>query len=125
MAVGGIEELLLPRGEPRGLGRAMTFGTAAVPAGVVRLDLVATVVALSNMAPEGSGPAEGDGPQCPMLLTREGRLIACQEGVAMLVDDIGHFQQRPAHGSFSRSAGNARASKGLSVAWSAGWATWR
>ena len=62
MTVGGIEHLALPGGEPRGLGGAMTFGAAAVPARVVRLDLVATVIALCDMAAEGRSPAHGDGP---------------------------------------------------------------
>ena len=66
MTVRGIEELSLPRGEPRGLRRAVTFGAAAVPARVVRLDCVATVVALRDMAAEGSGPAHGDRPQGPV-----------------------------------------------------------
>jgi hypothetical protein len=62
MTVGGIKHLALPGGEPRGLGGAMTFGAAAVPARVVRLDLMATVIALRDMAAEGSSPAHGDGP---------------------------------------------------------------
>jgi hypothetical protein len=33
-----------------------------VPARVVRLDLVATVIALRDMAAEGRSPAHGDGP---------------------------------------------------------------
>ena len=125
MDVGRLEDLPLPGGEPRGLRGAMAFGAAAVPARVVRLDLVATVVALGDMAPEGGGPAHGDGAQGPVLRAREGRPIAGQKGVAMLAHHIGHFQRRPTHGSRSRSAGKARASRGLSVAWSAGWATWR
>ncbi len=125
MDVGRVEHLPLPGGEPRGLGGTMAFGAAAVPARVVRLDLVSTVVALRDMAPEGGSPAQRDGPQGPVLLAREGRPIAGQKRGAMLAHHISHFQRRPTHGSFSRSAGNARASKGLSVAWSAGWATWR
>ena len=57
MDVGRLEHLALPGGEPRGLGGAMTFGAAAVPARVVRLDFVPTVVALGDMAPKGGGPA--------------------------------------------------------------------
>ena len=45
MAVGGLKELLLSSGEPCGLRRAMTFWAATVAAGVVGLDLVATLVA--------------------------------------------------------------------------------
>ena len=125
MDVGRVEHLALPGREPRGLGRAMAFGAAAVAARVVRLDLVATVVALGDMAPEGGGPTQRDGPQGPVLRAREGGPIAGQKGVAMLAHHIGHFQWRATHGSCSRSAGKARASRGLSVACSAGWATWR
>src|SRR5262245_61466718 len=112
MDVGRLEHLALTGSKPRGLRGAMTFGAATVPAGVVRLDLVPTVVALRDMAAEGRGPAHGNGPQGPVLRAREGRSIAGQKGVPMLAHDIGHFQQRPTHGSRSRSAGNASASKG-------------
>src|SRR2546427_12361255 len=125
MGVGGFKQLVFTGGEPRGLRGAMAFGATAVPARVVRLDLVSTVVALRDMAPEGGSPAQADGAQRPVLRAREGRPIAGQKSGAMLAHHIGHFQQRPTHGSLSRLAGNARASKGLSVAWRAGWATWR
>jgi hypothetical protein len=125
MDVGRVEHLALPGGEPRGLGRPRAFGATAVPARVVRLDFVSTGVALRDMAPEGGSSAQTDGPQRPVLLAREGRPIACQKSGAMLAHHISHFQWRPTHGSLSRSAGHARASKGLSVAWSAGGATWR
>ena len=116
MGVGRLEHLALPGSEPRGLGGAMTFGAAAVPAGVIRLDLVATVVALGDMAPEGGGPTQRDGAQGPVLRAREGGPIAREKGVAMLAHHIGHFERRPTHGSVSSSAGKARASRGLSVA---------
>jgi hypothetical protein len=77
------------------------------------------------MVPEGGGLAHGDGPQDPMLRAEEGGPIALEKGVAMLAHYLGHFEGRATHGRVSRSAGNARASRGLSVAWSAGWATWR
>src|SRR5437016_951479 len=49
MAIGGIEDLLLPSGKPRGLGRAVTFGTTAVTARVIRLRFVSTVVARDRL----------------------------------------------------------------------------
>jgi len=120
MDVGRVEHLALPGGEPRGLGGPMACGATAVPTRVVCLDLVSTIVAWRDMAPEGGSPAQTDGPQRSVLLAREGRPIACQKSGAMLAHHISHFQWRPTHGSFSRSAGNARASKGRSVAGSAG-----
>ena len=56
MCVGGLEDLTFPGGEPRGLRGAMAFGAATVAAGVVRLDLMVTMVTLRDMAPEGRGP---------------------------------------------------------------------
>ena len=125
MCVGGLEHLTFPGGEPRGLRGAMAFGAATVAAGVVRLDLMVTMVTLRDMSPEGRGPAHDNGPQGPVLRAREGGAIAGQKRGAMLAHHIGNFQRRPTHGILSRSAGNVSASKGLSVAWSAGWATWR
>src|SRR5439155_13412828 len=109
MRVGRLEEFALLGREPGGLGRAMTLGAAAMPARVVRLDLVPTVVALRDMSPEGRGPAHGDSAQGTMLCAREGRSIAGQKGDAMLAHDIGHFERWPTHGSLSRLAGKARA----------------
>ena len=94
MDVGGVQDLPLPGGEPRGLRRAMAFGAAAVPARVVRLDFVATVVTLGDVAPEGGRATQRDGAQGPMLRAREGRPIAREKGVAMLAHDIGHFQRQ-------------------------------
>src|SRR6266446_10912909 len=125
MAVGGSEDLPLPRGEPRGLRHAVTFGAAAVPAGVVRLHLVATMIALGDMSAQGGSPAHDDSAEGSVLRAREGGPIAGQKSGAMLAHHLGHFEGWASHGSLPRSAGNARASKGLSVAWSAGCATWR
>ena len=125
MDIGCVEHLALPSREPDGLGGAMAFGAAAMPAGVVRLGLVTTAVALRDMPSEGRGTAQGDSPQGPVLLATQGVPIARQKGCAMLVHHIGDFEWRATHGSSSRFAGNARASKGLSVAESAGCATWR
>jgi len=61
MAVWSLEELPLPGSEPRRLGRAVTFGTAAVAAGVVRLLFVPTLVALGDMAAQGRGATQRDG----------------------------------------------------------------
>ena len=67
MCVWGLEHLTFPGGEPRGLRGAMAFGAAPVAAGVVRLDLVATLVALGDVAPERSRPTHRDGAQRPVL----------------------------------------------------------
>jgi hypothetical protein len=77
----------------------MAFGAAAVTARVVRLRFVPTVIALGDMSPESGGPAQGDGPQGPLLFARQGMPIAGEEGGAMLAHDISHFQLRPTHGS--------------------------
>jgi hypothetical protein len=120
MDVGRLEHRALPGREPGGVGSAMTFGATTVPARVVRLHCVPTVVALRDVSPKGGSPAHGDGPQGPVLRAREGVAIAGQTSYAMLVHDIGHFKWRRMHGSWSTSAGKARASRGLAVACSAG-----
>ena len=67
MGVGRLEHLAFPGREPRRLHRAMTFGAATVAAGVVGLDLVATLVALCDVSPKRRSPAHGDGAQRPVL----------------------------------------------------------
>src|SRR5881296_1713458 len=99
MAVGGLEDLPLSGGEPRGLGRAVTFGTAAVAAGVIRLRFVPTMVALRDMSAQGGRATQRDGPQGAVLRAREGRPIACEEGGAMLAYHVGDFEVRATHGS--------------------------
>ena len=94
-------------------------------AGVVRLDLVLTVVALGDMAAQGGRATERDGTQGSVLLTRQEVAIALEKRVAMLAHHIGDFQRRPTQDSRSNSAGTARAARGLAVAVSAGGATWR
>src|SRR5262245_26473431 len=125
MAVGRLEHLAFPGSQPRGLRRTVTFGAAAVSAGVVRLDLVLTVVALGDMAAQGGRATQRNGTQGSVLHARQGRPGACEEGRTMLAHHIGHFEWSASHGSLSGGAGEARASRGLSVACSAGWATWR
>ena len=125
MGVGRLEYLALPGREPRGLGRAMAFGAAPVAAGVIRLHFVPTVVALGDMSAQSGRATQRDRAQCPVLRPREGVPIALEKDVAMLAHHIGHFQWRATHGRVSRPAGKTRASRGLSVAVSAGCATWR
>jgi hypothetical protein len=67
MDVGRLEYLPLPGRKPRGLGRTMTFGATAVPAGVRGLLLMATVVALRDMPAQGSRATQRDVPQGPVL----------------------------------------------------------
>ena len=92
MAVGGLEDLPLSGGEPCRLGRAVTFGTAAVAAGVIRLRFVPTVVALGDMAAQGGRATQRDGAQSPVLRARRGRSIACEESGAMLAHHVGDFE---------------------------------
>jgi len=125
LAVGGLKDFPLSSGEPCGWRRAMTFGAATVAAGVVGLARVATLGALGEMAPESRAPAHGARPQGPMLRTRARRPIPCQTGGAMRTPHLGDCARRRTHGRWPNSAGKARASRGLSVAWSAGCAPWR
>src|SRR5262249_60444816 len=123
MRVGRLEHLAFPGSQPRGLSRSVTFGATAVSAGVVRLDLVLTVVALGDMAAQGGRATQRHGTQGSVLHARQGRPVACEEGRTMLAHHIGHFERRATHGSWARSAGTARAPRGRSVAGRAGGAT--
>jgi hypothetical protein len=123
MRVGRLEECALPGREPGGLGGAMACGATAVPARGVRLPRVAPVMARGNGPSEGGGPARGDGPQGAVLLAREGGPRAGQQGGTMSAHHSGACEWWATQGSWSRWAGNARASRGLFGACSAGWAT--
>ena len=125
MDVRDVEQLCFAGGEPGGLGVAWTLRTMPIATGVIGLLFVPTMIALGNMAAEGGGAAHGDSAQGSVLRARQGVPIVLDKGGAMLAHDIGHFQDRPTNGSLSRSAGKAKASRGLSVAVRAGCATWR
>jgi hypothetical protein len=61
MDVGRLEHLLLPGSQPRSLRGTMACGAAAVPAGILRLACMPTMVALGDMAAQGGGATERDG----------------------------------------------------------------
>jgi len=67
MGVGRLEHLAFPGREPRRLRRAMTFGAATVAAGVVGLDLVATLVTLGDVAAQGGRATQRESAQRPVL----------------------------------------------------------
>ena len=70
MGVGRLEHLAFPGRVPRRSRRAMTFGAATVAAGVVGLDLVATLVTLRRVPPKGCSPADRESPEGAVLLWR-------------------------------------------------------
>jgi hypothetical protein len=121
MDIGDIEHFTFPRGEPGHLSGSVTLGAVAVSTGIITDLLVATVVTLGFVAPQGGGAADGDGAQGPTLLCRESSAIACQEEVAILLGPIRHFEAWAGHTSVS--SGNA--SRGLGGAWRACGVTWR
>src|SRR5262249_2668623 len=92
MDVGDIEHLTFPRGAPGHLGGPMTLGAVAVATGVIADLLIATVVTLGFVAPQGGGAADGNGAQGSMLLLTQASAIACQEGGAILLDHIRYFE---------------------------------
>jgi hypothetical protein len=59
--------------------------------------LVATPVALGEVAAEGSGSTQLDGPQGSMLRTGQRMPIARQEGLATLTHHIGDFDLGATH----------------------------
>ena len=69
----------------------------AVPAGVVCSDLsgAVVVVALLDMAAEGSGAACADVAECPQL--GSGEVAPAEELLFVLTKDIGDFKPMSAH----------------------------
>lgn len=80
------------------MGSAVTFWAMPVATRVVRLLLVATLVALDEVATKSSGATQLDGPQGSMLRAIERVPIARQEGLAMLANDISDFDLGAIHG---------------------------
>ncbi len=70
----------------------VTLRTGAVAAGVVRIALLAAVIALVHVASEVRGPAGLDIPQGPKLTGRHGRAEASQIRRPVEADDVGHLQ---------------------------------
>jgi hypothetical protein len=96
--VGRIKNFALSVGEPSRLGRQVTFWATAMPARVIRLLLVAAVVALREMPTEGSGTAQLDSPESSTLRATERVPIAIEESLAMLAYHISDFKPWATHG---------------------------
>ena len=82
------------------------------------------LVALLDVPAQRRGPAGGDVAQGAALLGRERVAVAIEEGIAVLSEDIGHFEPRSGHGRGRPSVGGASRSSGLCVACRAAAETW-
>jgi hypothetical protein len=113
MDVGCVEHLALSCGEPRGLRRTVTFGTAPMAAGVIGLLFVPTMIALGDMAAEGgAGGAAQGGPALRSGLRRGGRcgrkLSVAYSGTPGRVPRASCHAGRVARGSSSWLPGGGR-----------------
>ena len=77
------------------------------------------VITLALMATEHRGATLRDGPEDPVLCGRRHRAIPGEVGSPILLDNIGHFEERAAHGWVSEGTGRGNNSSGLAMADSA------
>ena len=123
--IGRVEDVLLLLGEPGSLGGPMALGTMPVATRVIAALLVVAVITAGGVPAEGGGAAQQNSAEGAVLCPAQGGAIAFKKGGTVLAYHVSDFECRAAHGSWSRFAGNARASRGLAVACTAVAATWR
>jgi hypothetical protein len=77
-----------------------------------------------DMPAQRGGPAGGNVAQGAALHGRERAAVPIEESVAVLPDDVGHFEPGPGHGCGHPSADGPRRSSGLCVACRVAAETW-
>src|SRR4051794_20409176 len=118
------QQFRLPLFHPLRRGGGLALGAMAVAArGVGDLPMPA-LVALLDMTAQRGGPTGRDVAQGTALLRREPIAAEVEEGVAMVPEDIGHFEPRSRHGCGPSSFGGMSRSSGLWVASRAAVETW-
>ena len=118
------QELRFPGLHPLRRGGGLALGAVAVAARVVGDPLMPALIALLDVSAQGRGPAGGDVLQGAALLGREHVAVAFEEGIAVLSEDLGHFELRPGHGFGRPSVGGSSRSSGLCVACRVAAETW-
>jgi hypothetical protein len=83
--------------DPRGSGERLALRTVAIPTRVVGDALVATRVALLDVAAECSGAARFDGGHHALLRQRECWTAQGTIGVAVAAEDVRHLPRRTVH----------------------------
>ena len=82
------------------------------------------LIAGLNVTAQRRGPTDGDVLQGAALLRREHVAVPFEESIAVLSEDLGHFELRPGHGFGRPSVGGSSRSSGLCVAWRDPAETW-
>src|SRR3954453_5644430 len=118
------QQFRLPLFHPLRRGGGLAFGAMAVAARVIGDLPMPPPVAPLDMAAKCGGPAGRDVAQGAALLRREHIAIEVEEGVAMVPEDIGHFEPVSRHGWSRPSFGGMSRSSGLWVASRAAVETW-
>ena len=121
-----IEQLGLSIIEPLRPGQRLAFGTVAIPAAIVGNALVATGIALFNMAAKSSGAALLDGAHGAQLPAAQRIGMLLTVGRSVPAKDVRHFEWQRGHpvaqrwrggmAGGSNGGGWGSRSKGLMVA---------
>ena len=82
------------------------------------------LVALLDVAAKRGGPTDGDVAQGAALPGRECAAVPIEEGIAVLSEDVGHFEPGTGHGLGLTPTEGSRRSSGLCVAPRAAAETW-
>ena len=92
------EQFRCPGLHPLRRGGGLALGAVAVAARVISDLPMPAAVALLDVPAQRGGPAGRDVLQSAALLRRERVAIPVEEGIAMIPEDIGHFEPRSRHG---------------------------
>jgi len=113
MIIGNGKQFGHARPDPFRFGERLALGAVAVTTGVVGDSLGAALIAHVDMPAQDGSPADFDGAQDTILLTRHGRTVDLPVLRAALAEDVGHFQGRPSHGNAGGLERFTSDSKGL------------
>jgi hypothetical protein len=103
-----VEQIRGPVFDPRGAGQRLAAGAMPVSAAVVPHASVPAVVALLDMAAEGSGAARLEGGHDAPLGRRQDALGRDAVGVPVAADDVPHRERRAIHARGSDGDGGRR-----------------
>ena len=82
------------------------------------------LIAGFDVTTQRRGPTDGDVLQGTPLLRRGHVAVPFEESIAVLSEDLGHFELRPGHGFGRPSVKGSSRSSGLCVAWRDPAETW-
>jgi hypothetical protein len=91
MEILSVEQLRLAVGEPPRAGKRLTFRAVTIATGVVGDALVATAVALLDMAAQGRRATRLDRGHGPPLRGGEGRAVLSTVDIAVATEHVRHF----------------------------------